>query len=145
MIIAGVAVSDSASDVERQAAATLKDLCQRMSGRDLPLLSADDDSSETDGTVLIGLPITNARIGALVRSRKIRNPKRSVKPEGFVIETLIDGGLSTLIITGRDPKGVLNGVHHLLQEVFGVEFNGETQHVPSHENLTVPELSIASG
>jgi hypothetical protein len=97
-----------------------------------------------DGAVLIGLQSTNPHINSLIRSRKIRNPERRLKPEGFVIETLIDGGLSGLVITGRDPKGILNGVYYLLEEIFGVGFFRDGQRVPIHENLTVPELCIAT-
>ena len=102
MIITGISISDSASDMERLAATVLQDYCQQMFSREVPLLSADDLETEADGTVLVGLPSTNPRIGNLVRARRVRNPERSLKPEGFVIETLIDGGLSTLV-SGTQP------------------------------------------
>ena len=130
--------------MERLAAGILQDYCQQMSGRVIPLLSAADSESEADGTVLVGILSNNRQIGSLVRSRKIRNPERNLDPDGFVIETLIDGGVSKLIITGRDSKGVLNGVFHLLQEIFGVWFFRDGQRVPTRETLTVPELSIAN-
>jgi alpha-glucuronidase len=114
-----------------------------MCGREIPVLTADSLEAESDGTVLVGLPTTNPRIASLIQSRKIRNPERSVANGGFIIETLIDGGLSRLIITGRDSDGVLNGVNHLLQEIFGVDLTEDRERVPNHENLTVPELSVA--
>jgi alpha-glucuronidase len=128
--------------MEMLAARELQNYCQQMTGAEIPLRSSDDLGAESDGSVLIGLPSNHPHIGHLAFSRKIRNPDKSVEPEGFVIETLIDGGLSRLVITGRDPKGLMNGVRHLLQEVFGVNFN-DNQRIPTRDNLTVPELSIA--
>lgn len=144
MILNSISVSYSASEMEVLAARTLQDYCRQITGAEIPLLSSYDLETDADGAVLIGLPSTNPQIDALVRSRKISNPERSLKPEGFIIETLIDGGLSKLVITGRDPKGVLNGVDYLLREIFGVGFSGRGRQVPKRDNLTVPELSIAS-
>ena len=144
MILNSISVSYSASEMEVLAARTLQDYCRQTTGAEIPLLSSYDLETDADGAVLIGLPSTNPQIDALVRSRKISNPERSLKPEGFIIETLIDGGLSKLVITGRDPKGVLNGVDYLLREIFGVGFSGGGRQVPKRDNLTVPELSIAS-
>ena len=144
MILTSISVSYSASEMEMLAAKTLQDYCRQITGAEIPLLSCNDLETDADGAVLIGLPSTNPQIDALVRPRKIRNPERSLKPEGFIIETLIDGGLSKLVITGHDPKGVLNGVDYLLQEIFGVGFFGGGRQVPKRDSLTVPELSIAS-
>ena len=144
MILNSISVSYSASEMEMLAAKTLQDYCRQITGAEIPLLSSYDLETDADGAVLIGLPSTNPQIDALVRSRKISNPERSLKPEGFIIETLIDGGLSKLVITGRDPKGVLNSVDYLLREIFGVGFSGGGRQVPKRDNLTVPELSIAS-
>ena len=144
MILNSISVSYSASEREVLAARTLQDYCRQITGAEIPLLSSYDLETDADGAVLIGLPSTNPQIDALVRSRKISNPERSLKPEGFIIETLIDGGLSKLVITGRDPKGVLNSVDYLLREIFGVGFSGGGRQVPKRDNLTVPELSIAS-
>jgi hypothetical protein len=143
MIVSRIAISDTASDVERQAVDTLQDYCQKMCGREIPLLSADSPESESDGTVLVGLPDTNPQIASLIRSRKIRNPERSLTNGGFIIETLIDGGLSRLVITGRDSEGVMNSIHHLLEVIFGVGLSGDFRLLPTRENLTVAELSIA--
>ena len=144
MILTSISVSDSASELEMLAVRTLQDYCRQITGAEIPLLSSYDLETDADGAVLIGLPSTNPQIDALVRSRKISNPERSLKPEGFIIETLIDGGLPNLVITGRDPKGVLNSVDYLLREIFGVGFSGGGRQVPKRDNLTVPELSIAS-
>ena len=144
MILNSISVSDSASELEMLAVRTLQDYCRQTIGAEIPLISCHDLETDADGAVLIGLPSTNPQIDALVRPRKIRNPERNLKPEGFIIETLIDGGLSKLVITGRDPKGVLNGVYHLLREIFGVGFFGDGRQVPKRDSLTVPELSIAS-
>ena len=128
--------------MEMLAAREFQNYCQQMTGAELPLRFSCESEPDTDGMLLIGLTSTNHHIDALVRSRKIRNPEQNLKPEGFVIETLIDGGLSKLVITARDPQGVMNGVHHLLQEVFGVNFS-DNQRMPARDSLTVPELSIA--
>ena len=144
MILNSISVSYSASEMEVLAVRTLQDYCRQTTGAEIPLLSSYDLETDADGAVLIGLPSTNPQIDALVRSRKISNPERILKPEGFIIETLIDGGLSKLVITGRDPKGVLNGVDYLLRDIFGVGFFGGGRQVPKRDNLTVPELSIAS-
>jgi alpha-glucuronidase len=143
MIVNRMAISDTASDVERLAVDTLQNYCQRMCGREIPLLSADSLEAESDGTVLVGLSATNPRIASLIRSRKIRNPERSLANGGFIIETLIDGGLSRLVITGRDSEGVLNGVHHLLEKIFGNVLLGDDEFLTTSVNLTVGELSIA--
>ena len=62
MIVTGIPISDSASDMERLAASVLQDYCQRMSGNDVPILSTDDSQAGVDGAVLIGLQSTNPPI-----------------------------------------------------------------------------------
>ena len=128
--------------MEMLAARELQNYCQQMTGAEIPLRFSGGSEADMDGVLLIGLTSTNHHIDALVRSRKIRNPERNLKPGGFVIETLIDGGLSKLVITARDPQGVMNGVHHLLQEVFNVNLSDNLR-IPARDSLTVPELSIA--
>ncbi|MGE5742241.1 MAG: DUF4838 domain-containing protein [Candidatus Aminicenantes bacterium RBG_16_66_30] len=103
---ARIVIPEGAGDIERRAAGILRDSIFKMSGVDLPILTAPEPGGP--GVAAIGFPQSGL-------PPVIGSSLASLRPDGFAVGT----SAGNLYIAGSGGKGVIYGVVHLLEKYFG--------------------------
>jgi hypothetical protein len=103
---ATIVIPEGAGEVERRAAEILRTSILKMSGADLPVLTAAEPGRP--GVAAIGFPEKDVPPG-------ITSSLPSLRRDGFVVAT----STGNLYIAGGGGKGVVYGVVHLLEKYFG--------------------------
>ena len=126
-----IAVSTTASDREKFAAEELASYLNKITGKELSVITVDS-SMVPDGTIAIGeLSVSSGMI-----SREELGP---IGEDGFVINIADNKGA----ICGWRDLGTVYGVYELLKQV-GVKFYAEDcEIIPSKSKLKIPELRLA--
>ena len=126
-----IAVSATASYREKFAAEELASYLNKITGKELSVITVDS-SMVPDGTIVIGeLSVSSGMI-----SREELGP---IGEDGFVINIADNKGA----ICGWRDLGTVYGVYELLKQV-GVKFYAEDcEIIPSKSKLKIPELHLA--
>ncbi len=103
---ARIEIPESSGEIERRAAEILRNSIFKMSGVDLPILTAREPGRP--GVAAIGFP--SGDLPSVVGSSLA-----SLRPDGFAVAT----STGNLYVAGGGGKGVIYGVVHLLEKYFG--------------------------
>ncbi|MGB8959723.1 MAG: hypothetical protein WCC00_12010 [Candidatus Aminicenantales bacterium] len=122
---ARIEIPEGAGDIERRAAEILRDSIFKMSGIDLPILTAREPGRP--GVAAIGFPPRDL-------PPIISSSLASLRPDGFVVAT----STGNLYVTGGGGKGVVYGVVHLLEKYFGCrKFSPTAEVFPRRDDLAL--------
>lgn len=123
-----IVISSTPSDSSRYAAAELKKFIKKMTGAELPIISAP----EPENTKLILLGDSKR-----LRELEIKLDIDSLGADGYIIRT--KG--SYLIIAGSAVRGNLYGVYGLLEDHFGCHwFTPEVSRIPFYKKLEISDI-----
>ncbi|MDY6914115.1 MAG: alpha-N-acetylglucosaminidase C-terminal domain-containing protein [Planctomycetota bacterium] len=90
---------------------------------------------------LLGVLDQSPTLQELIDTGALSVPKDRPKFDGFVLKAIKKDDRNIMIIASRHPRGVMNGVFHLLERVWGCGFFEdafETVRYPKYETLLVP-------
>jgi len=120
-----IVVSDSASLVERHAAAELtKYICQ-MSGAQLPVETTPSDNK------------TNIYIGRAAPTEGLDISEETLGFDGYMVKTIGHN----IVLVGIKPYSCLYATYHLLTKHLGFGFFEDGDQVPRQSSVTVRELN----
>jgi hypothetical protein len=123
-----IVIASNAIPSERYAAEELQRYIEAMSGVRLPVVTDEVKPGSRD--ILVG-------DSQVLRQRKLKTDLAVLGTDGFLLRT--DG--NRVIILGGRPRGTLNGVYTLLEELLGVRwFTPDLQVVPKRPKVTLPKL-----
>jgi len=148
-----VRLGTRADAVERTAAEELLQFLGRIFGTEMPHFgltgvpgsAAGEPGKDAEGGgIILGTPASSQLIRMLSEPLGLLE----VHYDGFVVSPCRSGGEDLLVVASTEPKGVLNGVYRLLDEM-GVDFTPRTPTVPSmerfplaHEIREAPQFSF---
>jgi len=116
---------------ERHAARELARYLGAMSGQDIPVVPEGGALEETQPAIYVGRTV--------IGSYRVPDDLAS---EGFVIRAILDHLQPRLVICGGSDVGTLYGVYHALQELWGVGFLWDGEHVPRVERVEWGEVDL---
>ena len=122
--VATIILDRNASDLERHAVAELNGYIQRISGAVLPVAH-----ERVNGASVL--------VGAVARRAMGKNA-----PQGDTFAIQCDTSEGTLLIAGGSDRATLWTVYAFLEDMLGVGFFRDGEHIPSLPTIDVPALNI---
>jgi hypothetical protein len=101
-----VVVGDKASPADLAAADLLQRFVAKRFGQTWPVVKESGDLSRFKTLVLVGQGATNGRVESVVRGRQIQLDARAEGTDGYAIEVVADKGVTTVVLTGVNGRGV---------------------------------------
>ena len=122
---ATIVIPEGAGETERRAAEILRTSILKMSGVDLPILTAKEPGRP--GFAAIGFPPEDLPPGAV-------SSLSSLRPDGFLVTT----STGNLFVASGGGKGLIYGVVHILEKYFGCRrFSPSAEVFPRRNDLVL--------
>ena len=118
---ASVIIGADAGQVEHTAVSKFLAGVQRDGGVTLPVVHTDHTA--LSGLVVMGTVETNPILAQLAGAHQL--PLRDLKPQAFLLRTLVTSGRPCLVIAGGDPRGVLYGAQEAFDQILTCTPAGE--------------------
>ncbi len=109
--------------VERTAVEKFQTAMRRDAGKDLKLPEHDRIGDTASPCILLGTAKTNPELARLASKHQIE--LADIPPQGFVLNTLLEGDRPMLMIAGGDSRGVLYGVQEAINQYMTATPAGE--------------------
>ena len=140
-----IILSPEASEAERWSAKEMATAIREMTGQSVKMKTITDFKSIPADSLcfLLGVLDKSPALKSLIGSGDLSIPKGRPKFDGFVLKSVKKDGRNILVIAGKKPRGVLNGVFHLLERVWHCGFFEdafETVRYPKYKTLPVPAV-----
>ena len=135
-------VYNSANAVEKVAAGELAQFLQQMTGT-LPEVADETRSPVHPGGRVLFLVGRTTKTHELLRSGALDDPARHHE-EAYVVRSLSAGGSRMVVFLGASGAATLYAVYHYLEEVCGMGFYWDGDHVPAASSIPATGIAIAT-
>jgi alpha-N-acetylglucosaminidase len=133
---ANVVIGAGASWLENRAAEELIRYVRMMSGAELACAS---ELPSAGNAVVIGRGETNPAVADAIKKGRVKLSAGSPAGDGFAIHVTRQDDRSLCYLGGSSDRGTLYAAYWLLEEVIGVGFFRDGEHVPTRETVTLPD------
>ena len=137
---ASVLVGAKSSWLEQHAA---QELCKYLTAISGAAFSICDENSSTGAVIAVGMRETNPLVAEACKQGTIDVSKEILGEDGFLIHTLLLNGQDILILSGAHKRSVLYAVYAFLENVLGVGFFRDGEHIPGRPTIDLPALAFS--